>query len=122
MRAVNTISLNGNAWQIEAEGCEALAAYLKSAEARLAGDPDREEILADLEQAIAEKLARYINAHKNVVSAQEIALVLQEMGPVEAGSAAAEPGSAPGAAAPEEPLRAQAGPGPIGNPDVRHLF
>ena len=26
MRAVNTISLNGNAWQIEAEGCEALAA------------------------------------------------------------------------------------------------
>jgi phage shock protein PspC (stress-responsive transcriptional regulator) len=122
MRAVNTISLNGNAWQIESEGCEALAAYLKSAEARLAGDPDREEILADLEQAIADKLARYVSAHKNVVSAQEIALVLQEMGPVEAGSAAAEPGAASGAAAPEEPPRAQAGPGPIGNPDVRHLF
>jgi phage shock protein PspC (stress-responsive transcriptional regulator) len=122
MRAVNTISLNGNAWQIESEGCEALAAYLKSAEARLAGDPDREEILADLEQAIADKLARYVSAHKNVVSAQEIALVLQEMGPVEAGSAAAEPGAVPGAAPPEDPPRAQAGPGPIGNPDVRHLF
>jgi hypothetical protein len=27
MRAVNTISLNGNAWQIEATGCEALGAY-----------------------------------------------------------------------------------------------
>jgi hypothetical protein len=34
MRAVNTVSLNGNAWQIEVAGCEA-------------GDPDRQEILAD---------------------------------------------------------------------------
>jgi len=110
MHAVNTISLNGNAWQIESEGCEALAAYLKSAEARLAGDPDREEILADLEQAIADKLARHISPHKNVVSAQEIALALQEMGPVEAGGAAAEPRAAPGAATPEEP------------PQGRHLF
>jgi phage shock protein PspC (stress-responsive transcriptional regulator) len=122
MRAVNTISLNGNAWQIESEGCEALAAYLKSAEARLAGDPDREEILADLEQAIADKLARHVSAHKNVVSAAEIALALKEMGPVEAGSAAAGPGAATGAATPEEPPRAQAAPGPDGSSDVRHLF
>jgi phage shock protein PspC (stress-responsive transcriptional regulator) len=122
MRSVNTVSLNGNAWQIESDGCAALAAYLKSAEARLAGDPDREEILADLEQAIADKLARHVSAHKNVVSAQEIALALQEMGPVEAGGAAAEPRAAPGAAAPEEPPRAPAGPGPGGHPGVRHLF
>jgi phage shock protein PspC (stress-responsive transcriptional regulator) len=122
MHAVNTVSLNGNAWQIESEGCEALAAYLKSAEARLAGDPDREEILADLEQAIADKLARHVSPHKNVVSAQEIALALQEMGPVEAGSAAAEPRAAPGAATSEEPPRTQARPGSSGNPGVRHLF
>jgi phage shock protein PspC (stress-responsive transcriptional regulator) len=95
MRAVNTISLNGNAWQIEAEGYEALAAYLKSAETRLTGDPDRDEILADLEQAIADKLARRVNAHKNVVTVEEITLALQEMGPVEAG--AAGPGAAAGA-------------------------
>ncbi len=98
MRAVNTISLNGNAWQIEAEGCEALGAYLKSAETRLAADPDREEILADLEQAIADKLSRYVNAHKNVVSAQEVALALKEMGPVETGAAGADAANAPGAA------------------------
>ncbi len=83
MRTVNTISLNGNAWQIEAEGCQALAAYLKSAETRLTADPDRDEILADLEQAIADKLSRHVSGHKNVVTADEIALVLQEMGPVE---------------------------------------
>lgn len=90
MRTVNTISLNGNAWQIEAEGCQALAAYLKGAETRLTADPDRDEILADLEQAIADKLSRHVSAHKNVVTADEIALVLQEMGPVEAGTAGAE--------------------------------
>jgi phage shock protein PspC (stress-responsive transcriptional regulator) len=88
MRTVNSISLNGNAWQIETEGYEALAAYLKGAEARLSGDPDRNEILADLEQAIADKLAQYVNAHKNVVSAEEIALALKEMGPVETGATA----------------------------------
>jgi phage shock protein PspC (stress-responsive transcriptional regulator) len=103
MRTVNSISLNGNAWQIETEGYEALAAYLKSAEARLSGDPDRNEILADLEQAIADKLARYVSAHKNVVSAEEIALALKEMGPVETGAAeahAANPEPPAGAAAP----------------------
>ena len=96
MRTVNTISLNGNAWQIEAEGCEALAAYLKSAETRLTTDPDRDEILADLEQAIADKLSRHVNSRKNVVTADEVALALQEMGPVEAGAAApdaAQPGA-----------------------------
>ena len=83
MRTVNSISLNGNVWQIEEEGCQALAAYLKSAETRLTADPDRDEILADLEQAIADKLARYVSAGKNVVTAEEITLALKEMGPVE---------------------------------------
>ncbi len=88
MHEVNTISLNGNAWQIESEGCEALAAYLKIAETRLAGDPDRDEILADLEQAIADKLACRISAHKNVVTTEEIKVALIAMGPVETGAAA----------------------------------
>ena len=98
MRTVNTISLNGNAWQIEAEGCQALAAYLKGAETRLTADPDRDEILADLEQAIADKLSRHVSAHKNVVTAAEIALVLQEMGPVETGTAGADAAKPAGAA------------------------
>ncbi|HTV77548.1 MAG TPA: PspC domain-containing protein [Steroidobacteraceae bacterium] len=119
MRTVNTISLNGNAWQIESTGCEALSAYLKSAEARLASDPDREEILADLEQAIADKLARYVSAHKNVVSADEVALALQEMGPVETGAAGSGPDPGPGAA---QAAQAQDNPPPPLHSGVRHLF
>jgi phage shock protein PspC (stress-responsive transcriptional regulator) len=134
MRAVNTISLNGNAWQIESEGCEALAAYLKSAETRLTGDPDRDEILADLEQAIADKLAHRVGAHKNVVTAEEITLALQEMGPVETGAAAGgaadadayaasntDPGRGAGPAAGTQGAQA---PGYVPNAGgaVRHLF
>ena len=122
MRTVSTISLNGNAWQIESEGCAALAAYLKIAETRLAADPDREEILADLEQAIADKLSRHVSAHKNVVSASEIALVLQEMGPVESGARGGPesesrngPGSAPGNG-PENGPGSEPGGGPDDGP------
>ena len=85
MRTVITISLNGNAYQIDAVGFDALRAYLQMAEQRLVGNPDREEILADLEQAIADKCLRYLGPHKNVVSADEITEVLREMGPVDGG-------------------------------------
>ena len=86
MRTVITISLNGNAYQIDAVGFDALRAYLQVAEQRLAGNPDREEILEDLEQAIADKCLRYLGPHKNVVSAGEITEVLREMGPVDGGA------------------------------------
>jgi phage shock protein PspC (stress-responsive transcriptional regulator) len=103
MRTVITISLNGNAYQLDAVGFDALRAYLQVAEQRLAGNPDQDEILADLEQAIADKCSRYLGPHKNVVSAAEVTEVLREMGPVDgeaygtgATAADASPGSAAG--------------------------
>lgn len=82
MRKVTTISLNNNAFQVEEEGYEALRGYLAAAEANLAGNPDRAEILTDLEQAIGEKCRASLGPHKSVVTADEIARILQEMGPV----------------------------------------
>jgi phage shock protein PspC (stress-responsive transcriptional regulator) len=93
MRRVITISLNGNAYQLDEGGFEALRAYLDGAEARLRDNPDKAEVIADLEQAIAEKCGRFISPHKTVVSAEEIARVIQEMGPVD--GADAEAGAAP---------------------------
>ena len=87
MRTVITISLNGNAYQLDAVGYDALRAYLQVAEQRLAGNPDQQEILADLEQAIADKCSRYLGSHKNVISSEEVAEVLREMGPVDGGAA-----------------------------------
>ncbi|HTV52816.1 MAG TPA: PspC domain-containing protein [Steroidobacteraceae bacterium] len=104
MRRVTTISLNGNAYQIDEAGYAALQSYLGAAEQRLAGSPDRAEILADLEQAIAEKCGRFLGPHKNVVSVEEITEVIREMGPVEPAAAqgpAATVDATPAADAPD---------------------
>src|SRR4051812_719096 len=87
MNKVITINLNGNAYQLEEGGYDALRRYLDDAAAKLSGDPDREEIISDIEQAIAEKLRALLGPHKNVVAAKEIAAVIAEMGPVDAATA-----------------------------------
>jgi phage shock protein PspC (stress-responsive transcriptional regulator) len=103
MNKVITINLGGNAYQLEEGGYDALRAYLETAAARLQGNPDREEILSDIELAIAEKFRALLATHKNVVEAKEVATVLAEMGPVEvepagaAGSGASHAGATGGA-------------------------
>jgi phage shock protein PspC (stress-responsive transcriptional regulator) len=92
MRRVVILSLNGNSYQVEEGGYESLGAYLAQAGQRLADNPDKAEILSDLEQAIAEKLGRFLGPHKNVVTAEEVAQVIGEMGPVD-GSASATQGA-----------------------------
>jgi len=87
MQKVVGINLNGRAYHVEEPGYDALVAYLDRARARLADNPDRDEILADFEQAIAEKCDRLLGPHKTVVAAAEIERILKEMGPVDAGDA-----------------------------------
>jgi phage shock protein PspC (stress-responsive transcriptional regulator) len=82
MQKVVTINLNGNAYQLDESGYERLRAYLDRAAAQLRDNPDRAEIIADLEQAIAEKCAAHLAAHKTVVTAEEVEQILKDMGPV----------------------------------------
>jgi phage shock protein PspC (stress-responsive transcriptional regulator) len=110
MRRVITASLHGNAFQIEDDAYAVLATYLENGTRALAGNPDKDEIIADVEQAIADKFQRYLNSHKTVIALDELNQVLAEMGPVDGGeaTAGAEPSAAgtappPGAAAPEPP-------------------
>src|SRR6185437_627366 len=86
MRPVISVSLNGRAYQLEDDAHAALANYLDSAARALAGNPDQTEILADLEQAIADKCERFLNPHKTVVVRGEIEQVIGEMGPVDSGA------------------------------------
>lgn len=83
MQKVITINLNGNAYQLDEHGYEALRAYLEHAEAQLGGNPDASEIIRDLEQSIAEKCLRLVGPGKTVVTTAEIATILREIGPVE---------------------------------------
>jgi len=114
MRRVITASLNGNAFQIEDDAYAVLATYLENATRALEGNPDKDEIIADVEQAIADKFQRYLNSHKTVIALDELNQVLAEMGPVDAGETAAglSSGTAgatppPGAAAPGPPPTAR---------------
>jgi phage shock protein PspC (stress-responsive transcriptional regulator) len=87
MQKVISISLNGNAYQLDEPAYEALRTYLADAERALGDDPDRAEILRDLEQAVADKCLRFLNAQKTVLTAAEIQQIIVEMGPVEGHSA-----------------------------------
>jgi phage shock protein PspC (stress-responsive transcriptional regulator) len=83
MNKVISINLNQNAYQVEEAGYEALKAYLDKAAAKLGGNPDKDEIMADFEQAIADKCDKYLKKGKTVVTTAEITDVLAQMGPVE---------------------------------------
>ncbi|MGD0060863.1 MAG: PspC domain-containing protein [Verrucomicrobiia bacterium] len=100
MNKVITINLGGTAYQLEEGGYDALRAYLETATARLQGNPDRDEILSDIEHAIAEKFRALLGSYKTVVVTKEVAAVLAEMGPIEADSGKAADPDAKGAGAP----------------------
>lgn len=100
MNKVITINLGGNAYQLEEGGYDALRAYLETAAARLGGNPDRDEILSDIERAIADKFRALLASHKTVVEAKEVATVLADMGSIEADAEEAkEPGAGTAGAA-----------------------
>jgi len=63
MNKVITINLDGTAYQLEEGGYDALRSYLESASARLQGNPDRDEILSDIERAMAEKFRALLGSH-----------------------------------------------------------
>ena len=86
MNKVTTINLNGRAYQVEEAGYELLRSYLDRAAAKLEGNPDKDEVMADFEQAIAEKCAQYLTGGKDVITTHEIEAIIAKMGPVEIGT------------------------------------
>jgi phage shock protein PspC (stress-responsive transcriptional regulator) len=102
MNKVITINLHGNAYQLEESGYEALRAYLEDAARQLEGNPDKDEIIADIEQAVADRCRAVLNSFRTVVSSADVKTIIAEMGPVDGGSSSAEtknpePGPAAGA-------------------------
>ena len=87
MQKVVIVNLNGTAWHLEESAFAALGAYLDAAGQQLSGNPDRDEIVADLEQAVVDKFGRHLGPHKNVVTGADMSAILAEMGPVRDDSA-----------------------------------
>lgn len=92
MQQVIAVNLNGHAYQLDERGYHTLREYLDRAGEALRENPDRAEIVADLEQAIAEKCQSYLSPHKTVVTAGEVDAIVAEMGPVD-GAAGGSPGA-----------------------------
>jgi len=88
MQPVMTVSLNRTAVQIEEDAHARLSAYLADASAKLAANPDRAEILLDLEQAVADQCKRRMVPGQTVITLVELGPALDEMGPVEPPEAA----------------------------------
>ncbi len=85
MNSVITVNLGGNAYQLDEAGHAKLRAYLDAAALSLADNPDKTEILADIEAAIGDKCRLSLNPHKTVVTEADIDDILSEMGPVASG-------------------------------------
>jgi len=86
MQKLVTINLDSRLFQLDERACEALRAYLEHAESQLGANPDRVEIVRDLEQSIAEKLMKPGEPPRAIVTVADINDVLREIGPVDAGA------------------------------------
>lgn len=92
MNKVTTVNLNGQAYQVEEKAYKALGDYLDRAKRALGDDPDKAEIISDIEQSIADKCDRYLSKSKNVVSEGHMDNILEAMGPVESAETEADDG------------------------------
>ncbi|MDY4512130.1 MAG: DUF2807 domain-containing protein [Paludibacteraceae bacterium] len=90
MKKTLTINLNGIVFNIDDDAYETLSAYLNELEKHFADD-EREEIIKDIEDRIAELFTERMHG-RNVVDASDVASVIETMGqPNQFDDEAAEP-------------------------------
>lgn len=88
MQTVIHVGLSGHttAFLLDEDGYGSLRSYFERARSGLARDPDRDEILRDLEQSIGEKLALLPHSGGRVIAGNEVDSVLGQVGAVDSGS------------------------------------
>ena len=88
-----TVTLNRNTLQFDEAAYARLQQYLAESASLLEGDPDPQEILNDLEQAVADQCTRRMTADQSVVTLAELGPALAEIGAVQVpgGGTAPEP-------------------------------
>ena len=82
-RIAVTARLNRSILQFDEASHERLERYLEEANRTLEGNPDRAEIMSDLEQAIADQCSRRLRPHQTVVTLAELEPALEEIGSVQ---------------------------------------
>ena len=82
-RISTTVTLNRSTLQFDDAADARLEQYLAESASLLEGDPDPQEILNDLEQAVADQCVRRMGAGQTVVTLAEIEPALDEIGSVQ---------------------------------------
>ncbi|MDR0766037.1 MAG: PspC domain-containing protein [Odoribacteraceae bacterium] len=106
MKCIKIIQVNGISFHVEEEACDSLSAYMEALKEYFNNEPGAGEIIADIEARIEELFAERPGGVDAVVTAGEVARVIETLGTVEdiAGSA---PGAGSGVASPppERPFK-----------------
>jgi phage shock protein PspC (stress-responsive transcriptional regulator) len=81
------IDLTGHAgrYRLAEDAYDRLSRYLDRAASRLHDDPDRAEVLGDLERSVGDKLEVLLGSDDRLVTAADIDGVLEEIGAVDTG-------------------------------------
>ncbi|HEX9208713.1 MAG TPA: PspC domain-containing protein [Steroidobacteraceae bacterium] len=88
-RLSTTVRLNRSTLQFDDAAHARLEQYLAESASLLEGDPDPQEILGDLEQAVADQCMRRLPPGQSVVTLAELGPALEEIGSVQVPGAAA---------------------------------
>lgn len=88
MNKVVLVHLDGssNPYSLEESAYDSLNRYLERAQARLADDPDKMDVLRDLEQSIGEKFANLLRTGQRMLTRGDVEAVLAQMGAVNTGT------------------------------------
>jgi phage shock protein C len=81
------IGLSGHSEQfrLDQDAYDRLTRYLDRAESRLQDDPDRTEVIGDLERSVGDKLAALLGSDDRLITSTDIDGVLDEIGAVDTG-------------------------------------
>jgi phage shock protein PspC (stress-responsive transcriptional regulator) len=93
MEKTIVVGLSGHSekYRLDQDAYDRLTGYLDRAASRLRDDPDRAEVLGDLERSVGDKLVTLLASGDRVVTAADIDGILEEIGAVETGR---DPGTA----------------------------
>jgi phage shock protein PspC (stress-responsive transcriptional regulator) len=83
MTTIITANIGGTVFTVDEDAHDALRHYLTHAASRLHANPDRLDIIGDLERSIAEKLTRRSVTRPGAVTRAEVVEILNEIGMVE---------------------------------------
>ena len=85
MQTVTHVSLSGHStpFQLDEDGYQSLRSYFERARSRLKRDPDRDEVLRDVEQSIGEKFVALLAGRDRIIAGHEVESVLAQIGMVD---------------------------------------